>query len=162
MIQDEVLFTLQLATVVVDLHRRIGDSIAELCKVSYLEFCLLSSVRSHGGAMLLADFSRNALASENTVVVAANALSRAGLVNKGRCASDGRLIVLEENVAGARTLTRGYEGIYRNLRSSVWANHTNEDIEEIMSSFRRWLKSLGWTRLRSTAHAIRFSLRLIS
>ena len=44
MIQDEVLFTLQLATVVVDLHRRIGDSIAELCKVSYLEFCLLSSV----------------------------------------------------------------------------------------------------------------------
>lgn len=95
MIQDEVLFTLQLATVVVDLHRRIGDSIAELCKVSYLEFCLLSSVRSHGGAMLLADFSRNALASENTVVVAANALSRAGLVNKGRCASDGRLIVLE-------------------------------------------------------------------
>ena len=112
MIQDEVLFTLQLATGVVDLHRRIGDSIAELCKVSYLEFCLLSSVRSHGGAMLLADFSRNALASENTVVVAANALSRAGLVNKGRCASDGRLIVLEENVAGARTLTRGYEGIY--------------------------------------------------
>lgn len=143
MIQDEVLFTLQLATVVVDLHRRIGDSIAELCKVSYLEFCLLSSVRSHGGAMLLADFSRNALASENTVVVAANALSRAGLVNKGRCASDGRLIVLEENVAGARTLTRGYEGIYRNLRSSVWANHTNEDIEEIMSSFPSVAEKLG-------------------
>ena len=143
MIQDEVLFTLQLATVVVDLHRRIGDSIAELCKVSYLEFCLLSSVRSHGGAMLLADFSRNALASENTVVVAANALSRAGLVNKGRCASDGRLIVLEENVAGARTLTRGYEGIYRNLRSSVWANHTNEDIEEIMNSFPSVAEKLG-------------------
>lgn len=42
MIQDEVLFTLQLATVVVDLHRRIGDSIAELCKVSYLvsAYCL--------------------------------------------------------------------------------------------------------------------------
>ena len=55
----------------------------------------------------LPNFSRNALASENTVVVAANALSRAGLVNKGRCASDGRLIVLEENVAGARTLTPG-------------------------------------------------------
>ena len=169
MIQDEVLFTLQLATVVVDLHRRIGDSIAELCKVSYLEFCLLSSVRSHGGAMLLADFSRNALASENTVVVAANALSRAGLVNKGRCASDGRLIVLEENVAGARTLTRGYEGIYRNLRSSVWANHTNEDIEEIMNSFPSVAEKLGvvaalgagcraicWTVVRRVSMPCRF------
>ena len=45
MIQDEVLFTPQLATVVVDLHRRIGETIAEVCGVSYLEFCLLSSVR---------------------------------------------------------------------------------------------------------------------
>ena len=35
MIQDEVLFTPQLATVVVDLHRRISDAIADACEVSF-------------------------------------------------------------------------------------------------------------------------------
>ena len=118
MIQDEVLFTPQLATVVVDLHRRIGETIAEVCGVSYLEFCLLSSVRSHGGSLLLADFPRNALANENTVVVAANALARTGFVDKGRCSNDGRLTVLRERAEGAHALDRGYEGVYRSLRSS--------------------------------------------
>lgn len=143
MIQDEVLFTPQLATVVVDLHRRIGETIAEVSGVSYLEFCLLSSVRSHGGSLLLADFPRNALANANTVVVAANALARAGFVDKGRCPSDGRLTVLAERAEGSRALERGYEGVFRSLRSSVWANHTDEDIEEIMCSFSSVAEKLG-------------------
>lgn len=143
MIQDEVLFTPQLATVVVDLHRRIGETIAEVCGVSYLEFCLLSSVRSHGGSLLLADFPRNALANENTVVVAANALARTGFVDKGRCSNDGRLTVLRERAEGAHALDRGYEGVYRGLRSSVWANHTDEDVEEIMRSFPSVAEKLG-------------------
>lgn len=135
MIQDEVLFTPQLTTVVVDLHRRINEAIAEACEVSYLEFCLLSSVRSHGGSLMLADFPRDALANENTVAVAASSLARAGLVDKSRCPDDGRLTVLTENDKGARALERGYDSVYRNLRSSVWANHTDEDIEEIMWAF---------------------------
>lgn len=143
MIQDEVLFTPQLATVVVDLHRRIAETIDETCGVSYLAFCLLSSVRSHGGSLLLADFPRGALANENTVVVAANALARAGLVDKGRFASDGRLAVLQERESGAHALERGYDGVYRSLRATVWANHADEDIEEIMCAFPSVAEKLG-------------------
>lgn len=156
MIQDEVLFTPQLATVVVDLHRRISDAIADACEVSFLEFCLLSSVRSHDGSLMLAEFPRDALANENTVVVAANSLARAGLVNKGRCSDDGRLTVLGENAGGARALEWGYDGVYRSLRSSVWAHHTDEDIEEIMHAFPSVARQLdiGMVEINQRCHPV--------
>lgn len=143
MVQDEVLFTPQLATVVVDLHRRIGRAIDAACEISYLEFCLLASVRSHEGRLTLADFPRNALANENTVVVAANRLARAGFVDKARCLDDGRVSILRETEAGTRALEEGFGSMYRSLRASVWAHHTDEDIDEIMHAFPTVAEKLG-------------------
>lgn len=143
MIQDEVLFTPQLATVVTDLHRRIGQAIDEACQASYLAFCLLSSVRSHGGSMALAEFPRAALGNENTVTVAANELARRGLADKSRCPSDGRVAILNETAAGSQAIREGYGGIYGCLRSTVWANHADEDIVEIMHAFPSVADKLG-------------------
>lgn len=143
MVQDEVLFTPHLATVVVDLHRRIGRVVDSACGISYLEFCLLSSVCSHEGRLTLADFPRNALANENTVVVAASQLARARLVDKARCLDDGRVSVLYETDLGARALEQGFDRMYRSLRASVWAHHTDDDIDEIMHAFPTVAEKLG-------------------
>lgn len=143
MVQDEVLFTPQLATVVVDLHRRIGRAIDAACGASYLEFCLLASVRSHNGSMTLAEFPRKVLANDNTVVVAANSLARVGMVGKRRCSDDGRIAVLEETACGTQALKQGFDGVCRSLRASVWANHADEDIDEIMHSFPTVAEKLG-------------------
>lgn len=147
MIHDEVLFTPQLATVVIDLRKRITRAIASYADVSYLAFCLLASVRSHGGAMSLASFPRGALGNENTVVVAASQLAQASLVEKRRECDDGRFVMLSETEQGATVLEGCFDVAYSRLRETVWRGHTDEDILEIMHAFPTVAEKLGIDRV---------------
>ncbi|MEG2477157.1 MarR family winged helix-turn-helix transcriptional regulator [Gordonibacter sp.] len=135
MIEDEVLFTPQLATIVVDLHRRVGRVIGEACSTTYLSFCLLASLRSHGGTMFLSDFPRSMIANENTVVVAAGELVSSGMAEKTRCSDDHRVVCLNEMPCGSRMLESGFSRIFEHLRLSVWRGHDDVDIDEIMHDF---------------------------
>lgn len=143
MIEDEVLFTPQLATIVVDLYRRIGRVVDDTCSITYLSFCLLASMRSHGKTMLLSDFPRSVIASENTVVVAGGELVDSGMAQKKRCADDHRVVRLEETPLGGRMLEDGFSEIFEHLRLSVWRGHDDTDIDEIMHDFSGVAEKLG-------------------
>lgn len=156
MIQDEVLFTPQLATVVVDLRRRITRVVASRVGISYLAFCLLSSVRSHGGSMNLASFPRNVLGNENTVVVAAAKLAKASLVEKRRERTDGRVVVLSETPHGAQAVEDCFDALYDHLRATVWCGHSDEDVYEIMYAFPSVAEKLGVGRveINNACHSV--------
>ena len=127
MIEDEVLFTPHLATIVVDLQRTMSQVVRESCGLSFLAFCLLASVRSHDGSMALAEFSRKALARENTVVVAAGKLADAGFVLKRRSDHDGRIVVLTETERGSAALRAGFANMFDRLRGTVWSGHDDAE-----------------------------------
>ena len=147
MIEDEVLFTPHLATIVVDLQRTLSHIIRETCGLSLLAFCLLASVRSHDGTMALAAFSRKAIARENTVVVAAAELAEAGFVRKERSEEDGRVVVLTETAEGSAALEEGFSRVYERLRATVWSGHDDADIKEIMTAFPSLSDKLGIDRV---------------
>lgn len=140
---DEVLFTQQWATVATILHREIGRSLKDTFGVTYLMFCLLASLRSHGGSMILADFPRGTLANDNTVVVAANKAARLGLLEKHRCEDDRRVVRITGTTAGEAVVDQGFEAIYDRLRATVWRNHEQADIEQTMLSFPGVVSRLG-------------------
>lgn len=135
MMQDEVLFTLQWATMADLVHREIGRALKEAFGLTYLMFCLMASVRSHGNSMTLSEFPSGVLANDNTVVVAANECARLGLLAKRRCEDDRRVVRLQETPAGGLVLERGFKEIYRHLRATVWSNHTRADIDQTMHAF---------------------------
>lgn len=140
---DEVLFTQQWAALADLLHREIGRALKDAFGVTYLAFCLLASVRSHGGLMTLADFPYEALASPNTVTVAAAQAARRGYVEKRRSADDRRVVQVAETPEGGSAVDRGFDAIYRRLRATVWKNHARSDIEETMLAFPDVVRKLG-------------------
>ena len=140
---DEVLFTQQWATVADLLHREIGRALRSAFGVTYLAFCLLASVRSHGGRMALSAFPRDALANANTVTVAAAKATKQGYLEKRRCANDRRALEVAETPRGARIVESGFEAIYARLCVTVWKNHARRDIDETMHEFASVASKLG-------------------
>lgn len=140
---DEVLFTQQWATVADLLHRETGRALKSAFGVTYLAFCLLASVRSHEGRMMLSEFPRGALASANTVTVAAARAAERGYLEKRRCAHDRRAVEVAETPEGARVVDRGFEAIYARLLATVWKNHARSDIDETMHEFASVARKLG-------------------
>lgn len=143
MIEDEVLFTPQLATVVVELHREITSVLDYYCGISYLELCLLASIQTHRGSMSLADFPVNTCSNTNTVIAATTRLHEKGLCVKTKSPHDRRMIVLHETIEGKALLKEGVEHIYQQLKRTVWQKHSDEDIDEIMQSFKAQVKAFG-------------------
>lgn len=142
MIEDEVLFTPQLATVVVELQRDISAILDTHLGVSYTEFCLLASLQSHGGTMLLSDFPTSIGANANTVVAASSRLDEKGLVLKEKSSEDKRVIVLRNTEKTLPLVQEGCTRVYAHLYATVWKNHSDEDIREIMYSFGEQHKTL--------------------
>lgn len=142
-LNDEVLFTQQWAALADLLHREIGRAVKEAFGVTYLVFCLLASVRSHGGTMTLADFPHEALASANTVTVAAAQAAGRGYLEKRRCAGDRRVVQVVETPEGESVLVRGFDAIYRQLCATMWKNHARGDIDETMHAFPEVVRKLG-------------------
>lgn len=143
MMNDEVLFTQQWAAVATILHREIGRNLKNTFGVTYLMFCLLASLRSHGGSMTLSDFPRGTLANDNTVVVAVNKAARLGLLEKRRCIDDRRIVQMMGTVAGEAVVDQGFELIYNRLCATVWRNHEQADIDQTMLSFPGVVSRLG-------------------
>lgn len=97
--------------------------------------------------MSLSSFPRSVLGNENTVVVAAAKLAKAKLIEKQREADDGRVVVLSETVQGADVLRGCFDAIYDYLRATVWRDHSDEDILEIMHAFPTVAEKLGVDRV---------------
>lgn len=85
--------------------------------------------------MTLSQFPCRALASDNTVAVAANECDRRGFLAKRRCEDDCRIVRVRETDEGGIVLERGFEGIYRYLRASVWREYTIDHIDQTMHAF---------------------------
>lgn len=143
MIEDEVLFTPQLATVAVELQKDISAILDTYLGVSYTEFCLLASLQSHKGIMLLSDFPTSIGANANTVVAASSRLHEKGLISKEKSPEDKRVIVLHNTEKSLSLVQEGFERVYDHLYATVWKNHSDEDIQEIMYSFGEQHKILN-------------------
>ena len=142
-VQDEVLFTPQMASAVARLNRAVGQIVKECCRMSCLDFHLLSSIRSHGGEMTLDEFPCDALGQKNTVVASSAHLFRAGLVEKGRCSDDGRVVLLRETEAGACVLKESYDRLYDGFRSSAWKDIGDSEMREALRAAVPVLEALG-------------------
>lgn len=141
-VENEVLYTPNLATVLIDLRRRITAKFGEY-GLAYLSCCLLASLRSHGGTMLMSDFPSSVTAKENTIVASVIGLARKGFIEKVRSDRDRRVVVLRETAAGSLAAERAMEGAYRHLRSTVWRSYSDEKIDEIVDLLHRAADDLG-------------------
>lgn len=142
-VNDEVLFTPQWATVIAALHRETATMLRESFGVSYLSFCMLASVRSHGGRALLSELPHGALARANTVAAAARAAVRRGYLSRSDGQRDARLAEVRETPAGSRAIDEGFEAVHGRLARSVWRAYTEEDLVATMGVLRAFLPRLG-------------------
>ena len=140
---DEVLFTLQWATMADLLHREIGRALKDSFGLTYLAFCLLASIRSHGGRMTLSEFPQGTLAKANTVAVAADRAEGRGYLEKRRCEADRRIVQVAETPVGGLVLEQGFEAIHARLCATAWKNHAQDDIDETMHDFPGVVRKLG-------------------
>ncbi len=131
MIHEEVLFTLQMATVVSALHQEVASIVRTSYGLSYLAFCSTASVHSRGGRMPLSNLPHNVLAQPNSVAVAANASVRRGYLSKVRRDDDQRTVELLETSAGEAILQEGFDTIYHHFKATAWRRCTASDIEAI-------------------------------
>lgn len=153
MAETEVLFTSDLATVVVDLHRRSAACFDRECSIAYLPCCLLALLSARRAPMTIADFPRPMVASENTLVAAAIKLERAGLIEKTHRESDRRVVVLRATRKGSALVRRAFDGTYRHLRSTVWRWCSDDDVERIVDAFGTAADGLGAIG-RTRGHAV--------
>lgn len=142
-VEDKVLYTPGLATVIIELRRRITAKFDEECGLAYLSCCLLASLRSHGGTMLISEFPSSMIANENTIVASVIGLARKGLIKKTRSDRDRRVVVLHETAAGSLAAERAVECAYNHLRSTVWRRYSGEEIEEVVELLHGAADDLG-------------------
>lgn len=143
MAKNEVEFTPNMATAVIDVHHRITMHLKEEHGLPFLPCCVLASLRSHGGTMLIPDFPSAMISNENTVVAAAIRLEQRGLVEKTRRESDRRVVVLHETPEGAALVKRAFDGVYRQMTTTVWRRYSDGSIDEVLQAFHASAAGLG-------------------
>ncbi|WP_139650716.1 winged helix DNA-binding protein [Raoultibacter phocaeensis] len=102
-----------------DLHRRITEAVRHEAGLAYLPCCLLALLVSHGGSMLVREFPRALIGNENTVVVAAIKLERAGLIEKTSHPDDRRISVFHATRQGIESVKRAFDGIERAMGEAL-------------------------------------------
>lgn len=143
MAKNEVEFTPNMATAVIDVHHRITMHLKEEHGLPFLPCCVLASLRSHGGTMLIPDFPSAMISNENTVVAAAIRLEQRGLVEKTRRESDRRVVVLHETPEGAALVKRAFDGVYRQMTTTVWRRYSDGSIDEVLQALHASAAGLG-------------------
>lgn len=143
MAKNEVEFTPNMATAVIDVHHRITMHLKEEHGLPFLPCCVLASLRSHGGTMLIPDFPSAMISNENTVVAAAIRLEQRGLLEKTRRESDRRVVVLHETPEGAALVKRAFDGVYRQMTTTVWRRYSDGSIDEVLQAFHASAAGLG-------------------